>query len=500
VRVEREAGVASVAAEDLRVGDLVELHAGDTVPVDGVIERGSSYLRREWLTGESIPRSAGVGDEVLAGFAAVDGSLWVRVRATGSERESERLRQRLEAARRQRPKLLRIGDRAASWLLPTALVAAVIAALLGYRAGGVIEATERALAALVVACPCAMGIAAPLAYWLGWAAPARSGVWLGGPDVVERLANIRAVMFDKTGTLTETGDEELELDRMPAADWDVETLRAITAALQKHSRHPFGRSLATLSEREMEFSETQQLPARGLRATWDAHSVHLGSAALMADLGVDLPAEVNVGEGPVGYLAIDGKVQLRIRLSERLRFGAGPALRGLQHLSISSHLASGDEAGRVEALAQQLPLESHRAAMNPEEKLAFVASLAERGDVAMVGDGINDSLALAGASVGVALGQTADLTRDAAHIHAVDASPAIVPALIRHARRVRRIVLQNFAWAIGFNLAALSAAAVGMLHPILAAVLMAVSSFVVLANSQRARKFACPPRTPVATA
>jgi Cu2+-exporting ATPase len=495
-RVERGVERTTVALDELRVGDLVEVHAGETVPVDGAIERGSAFLRREWLTGESIPRSAGRGDEVLAGFAPVDGSLWIRARATGSERESERLRSRLEAARRQRPTLLRAGDRAARWLLPIALFAAVVAALLGYRAAGAVEATERALAALVVACPCAMGIAAPLAFWLGWAAPARFGVWLDGPDVVERLAGIRAVLFDKTGTLTEAEDSQVALQSSPDAGWELETLRAITASLQRHSRHPFARPLSALSDREIEFTEIQHLPARGLQATWDSHAVHLGSAALMSELGIVLAQEDVTSEGPMVFLAIDRELQLRIQLDERLRFGAGPALRGLATLHVSSHVASGDQAGRVEALARLLPLDSHRAAMKPEEKLALVARLAEAGGVAMVGDGLNDSLALAGASVGIALGHTADLTRDAAHVHALDASPAIVPALIRHARRVRGIVLQNFAWAIGFNLAALSAAALGVLHPILAAVLMAMSSFVVLANSQRARHFRCPPRTP----
>jgi len=478
-RVERDGTMLDCDFGDLRAGDVVSVPAAMELPVDGTVESGACWLRREWLTGESAPIAVGPGDFVVAGSVCGDAALRVRATAVGDERQREKLRQRLEEARRQRPSLVRMGDRWAQGLLFLALACAAAAFALGWRSGGSGEAVTRALSTLVVACPCAMGIAAPLVYWLAWAAPARRGVWLGGPDVIERLAAAEQVLFDKTGTLTSPDAVVEDIECAPGVD-EAEFRRRV-ASLQEGSRHPFASALAALDPKAAPAEDIRVHAARGLAAREASHELQLGSARWMRELGVAVPDDDRI------HLAVDGVWQGSVGMGEKLRVGAGPAVRGLHSLAVGAHLASGDHLQRVEHIAARLPLDSVGGELDPEEKLQRLAGLGAHA--VMVGDGWNDSLALGRASVGIALGAAPDLARQAAHVHALDASPAVVPALIRYARRARTLVLQNFAWAVGFNAIALALGVAGKLHPIAAALAMLVSSLAVVANGRRVGDF-----------
>jgi Cu2+-exporting ATPase len=466
----------------------VRIDAGAEIPVDGIVRAGECWLRREWLTGESAPIAIAVGDEVLAGSICVDASLQVRATAVGDERRRERLRLRMLEARRERPALVRFGDRCAQALLPLALFAAALAAWFGYADGGIGSAVSRAMSTLVVACPCAMGIAAPLAYWIAWAAPARRGVWLAGPEVLERLAQAQHVVFDKTGTLT----AQVAIADIVYADAShALELHALIAGMQRGSRHPHAPILSSLSSTPREVDALRVVPARGQQAQHAGRTLRLGRASWLRELGVAVPCE----DDRV-HFAIDTQWQLAIELREALRLGAGPALRGLTDLGVASHLASGDHQARVATLQEQLPFATASGALDPEQKLKRIRALHSE-NVVMVGDGLNDALALAGASVGIALGAAADLSRQAAHVQSAGENPAVVPALIRFARRTRGIVLQNFAWAVAFNAVALTLGVLGKLHPIAAAFAMLGSSLIVLANSRRVGEL---PRLPQADA
>ncbi len=489
----------ALTTEQLVLGDHVRVEAGQQIPVDGVVLEGRAWVRSDWLTGESQPRAVGVDEQVLAGSIATDASLTVRATSTGSNCRKERLRRLLDDARGSRPPLVNLGDRMAGVLLVVALVVAVVAFGLGWREGGAVSAISRTVAALVVACPCAMGIAAPLAFWNAWSAPAAQGIWLRSPEVVERLAQVSHVVFDKTGTLTQPGRENIAVDLL-VEGWSKERVLGVVSALEKEVRHPLAEVLrAPLGPVTTVFlDDVRAVPGRGVTGVGAAdfaqgHAFTLGSRRFMTEEGMaGLPSPVETSDHEL-FLACEGRIVARILLEERIRFGAGPAMRGLRSLGVSTELMSGDHEPRVRATANQLHIGASHGGVLPEQKLQKLRDRAGAHHVAMVGDGMNDAPAMAGAWVGIALAGATDLTRSAAHVTAIDASPAAVPALIRHARKARRVVLQNFAWAIAYNGVALFLAATGHLQPMMAAMVMLLSSFTVTLSSRRAGAF---PRLP----
>ena len=468
----REQVVAGMLAAD----DIACVAIGEAVPADGVLLDAEGRFEEALLTGESQPVRKGAGDAVFAGTICRERPARLRVVATGTATRLAQLAQLVERAQAHRPALARTADRIATWFVMALLFAAALV-YFGWRAHDPARAFEVTLAMLVVSCPCALSLAIPAALAAANGSLARLGVLPLRADALERLARIDDMVFDKTGTL---GDGRPRLERMQVfGDFREADALRVARALERDSGHPLAQAFRpgiALSTPAPVAEDVFAHPGKGIAGRVDGRHWRLGRADF-ASLGEDDGA-LWLGNGLRAF------ARFEVRESERA--DAGIALRALRETGISVHLSSGDATGAVQRFATRLGIAGARARQAPEDKLAFVRDLQRQGRrVAMVGDGINDAPVLAGADVSIALGEGAMLAQRAADLVLTAPSLARIPAAVALARRTRRIVRQNFAWAIGYNLLALPLAAMGLVTPWLAALGMTLSSLVVTLNALR---------------
>ncbi|MBP3983484.1 cadmium-translocating P-type ATPase [Pseudoxanthomonas helianthi] len=465
-----------VAAAMLAAGDIACVAIGEAVPADGVLLDAEGRFEEALLTGESQAVRKTSGDAVFAGTVCRERPARLRVVATGTATRLAQLAQLVERAQAHRPALARSADRVATGFV-MALLAAAVLVYFGWRAHEPSRAFEVTLALLVVSCPCALSLAIPAALAAANGSLAKLGVLPLRADALERLARIDDIVFDKTGTL---GDGRPRLERMQVfGDFrEAEALR-IARALERDSGHPLAQAFRPGIAQATPTSVAEDVvahPGQGIAGRVDGREWRLGRADF-ACVGVDDGA-LWLGNGLRAF------ARFEVRESERT--GAGAALQALRETGVAVHLSSGDAAGAVQRFAARLGIAGARARQAPEDKLAFVRELQREGrHVAMVGDGINDAPVLAGADVSIALGEGAALAQRAADLVLTAPSLARIPAAIALARRTRRVVRQNFAWAIGYNLLALPLAAMGLVTPWLAALGMTLSSLVVTLNALR---------------
>ena len=471
-RVEGDAE-REVDAAELAVGDLVRVLPGERLPVDGEVVDGRSFVDASALTGESEPRSAGPGDRVLAGGTLVDGTLVVRATATGAGRVRDEVERLLTEALGARGRFVRVADRVAAFLMPGVFAVALGTLVVHWQRSGPEEGLMNALAVLLISCPCALGIATPLAFWSALSECFRRGALVRGSEVMERLAAARRVFFDKTGTLT---DGELELVGVEADDPD-EALR-VAAALERHSEHPVGRSLVRAWRGRAGPSAPQSpspadfrvLPGRGVQGVLDGETWR----AVRADRaeGADTCVELHRGDERVAVF----------RLRGRPRPEAAGVVRALTDRGLAPVVLTGDHEGPARALADELGVD-YRSDLLPADKLERIRA-AGAGSV-FVGDGLNDAAALAAADVGVAVQGGSARSLDVASVNLLRPGLGSLPDLFELSRRAVRTAKQNLAWAFGYNAIGLWLAATGRLSPIFAASAMVVSSVVVVLNSAR---------------
>ncbi|MBI3976783.1 MAG: heavy metal translocating P-type ATPase [Chloroflexi bacterium] len=505
----------TVSAAGLAPGATVRVRPGDRFPADGVIRAGEGGANEAALTGEETPVFKRPGDRVLAGTIDVDGVFLVEVERSGEDATVSRIAHLLEEARRARAPLVRLADGLARLLTPAAIVLSGLAFAYWSAVDGPERGLLAALAVLLIACPCALGIATPLAAWVGLGEAARHGALIRSGEVLERLAHIQQVFFDKTGTIT-TGalrlTDVVALDT-PAADSSGDdapdrksTLIARAAALSRWSPHPIGRAVlaeATAGGLALPAVREARLFS-GLgsvgRLNGDAGLSAFGSLSMMERIGFDAvgapgnnrrATDGALDPASTAYLGWDGRVRAVFRFAGEPRTEAPAAFDALRHDGKRVSILTGDAAGPARALAQQVGLDvaDVRAGLLPQDKVDAIAAARLAGRrVAMVGDGVNDGPALAAADVGIALGCGTDLAREAADVTFIGSDLRHVPAVLRLARRVRRTMIVNLFWAVVYNATGLILALAGVLAPWMAALAMILSSVFVLGNSLRARE------------
>ncbi|MFC7302114.1 heavy metal translocating P-type ATPase [Cognatiluteimonas weifangensis] len=463
----------SVPIATLQVGDVACVAVGESVPADGVLLDPHARFEEALLTGESSAVDKRAGDPVYAGTACREHPARLRVTGTGSHTRLAQLAQLVEQAQAHRPALAASAERIASgFVAALLLIAALVYA--GWRVHDPARALEVTLALLVISCPCALSLAVPAALAAAHGALARLGVLAVRPDALERLARASDVVLDKTGTLS---DGQPTLTAIEAGDGcePGQALR-IAAALERDSGHPLAAAFAQVTDVPPAL-QVRAVPGQGVEGTVAGRRWRLGQAGFAA-AGTPDDGALWLGDGT--------RAHARFLIGEAERLDARAAVAALHGQGLVLHLSSGDGEAAVQGFARALDIDTAHARQSPEDKLAYVRRLQRDGRiVAMVGDGLNDAPVLAGADVSLAVGEGAALAQRAADFVLTGRSLARLPAAIEVARRTRRIIRQNLAWALGYNLLALPLAAAGLVTPWLAALGMALSSLAVTANALR---------------
>ena len=502
---------SDVPLDVVRPGDLLRVRPGDRIPVDGVVVSGASSIDRSMLTGEPMPVETGPGDEVFGGTMNAGGSFVMRATRVGRDTALARIVELVRQAQGSKAPIQRLADRVSEVFVPIVLVAAALTFVAWFVLGPEPKLTlalTAFTAVLIIACPCAMGLATPTAIMVGTGRGAEAGVLIRGGEALETAGRVHVVVFDKTGTLTDGAPTVARV--VAAAGFDEPTILDLAASVEVGSEHPLGEAIAAharergLGSRPVDgFRAT---PGRGVegRVTVDGtdRSVLVGTAAFLRERGIEPDGLAADGAAaPVGattvLVAIDGSPAGAISLADRVKPEARAAVDELARAGIEAWLLTGDARATALAVATAVGIPDERviAEVLPEDKAAAVERLRAGGRVvAMVGDGINDAPALAGADVGIAIGTGADVAIEAADVTLIGGDPRGVARAIRLSRSTMRVVRENLAWAFGYNVVLIPVAmgvlfpAFGLLlNPALAAGAMALSSVSVVLNSLRLR-------------
>ena len=471
----RDGHEEDVPLDAVAVGDVLAVRPGDTVPVDGVLTEGSSYVDESMLTGEPVPVAKRPGDQVVGGTRNQQGAFRFRATNVGADTALARIVALVREAQSSKAPAQRLADLAGRYLVIVALAAGVItfAAWLAFGHQGVSFALSAAVAAVVIACPDALALATPTAITVGVGRAARAGVLFRNAAVLEAAARVDTVVFDKTGTLTEGRPSVTDI--VAAGAEEAELLR-LAAAADAQSEHPLATALVEAAKQRALAVETpsrfEAVPGHGVKAVVGGGTVLVGNRTLLSGNGVtpelDRAAERLRAEAKTAlYVAVDGRTLGLIAVADRIRPTAHVAVRTLHDLGIRVMLLTGDSRATAAAVARTLGIDDVRAEVLPSDKAAEVRRLEQQGHrVAMVGDGVNDAPALAAATVGVAIGAGTDVAIETAGVILMKDDPADVAAALVLARRVRRKIKQNLFWAAIYNVIAIPLAA-GVLYPAL---------------------------------
>lgn len=483
-----------VAISALRLNDVVLVKPGERFPVDGEVIEGQSHADEALISGESLPVPKQPGDPVTGGAINGEGRLLVRTQALGAESVLARIIRLVEDAQAAKAPIQKLVDKVSQIFVPTVLLIALATLIGWWLYGAPMEiALINAVAVLVIACPCALGLATPTAIMAGTGVAARHGILIKDAEALERAHAVSSVVFDKTGTLT-SGTPRIA--HMSAIDGDEDTLLKLAGALQRGSEHPLAKAvLDAAAERDLDVpnvSDSQSLTGRGIAGTLGDRRLALGNRRLLEESGLSAAPLNNSAtawetEGRTLSWLIEQNPQPRVlglfAFGDTLKPGALQAVQQLAARHIHSHLLTGDNRGSALVVAEALGITNVHAEVLPADKAATVTELKQTGVVAMVGDGINDAPALAAADIGIAMGGGTDVAMHAAGVTLMRGDPRLVPAALEISRKTYAKIRQNLFWAFVYNLIGIPLAAFGFLNPVLAGAAMALSSVSVVSNA-----------------
>ncbi len=476
-----------VAPETIPVGALVRVRPSESIPLDGTVVDGWSAVDESMLTGEPLPVDRGPASLVTGGTRNGSGTLVIRVGSVAAESVLARLQRLVEEAQRDKAPLQRIADRISSVFVPAVLLGATLTFFGWWVLGGDLgKAVLSSVAVLLVACPCAMGLAAPVAMMVGCGRASALGIFVRSGDALERLARVDTVVFDKTGTLTER--HAVVSGVTSVAGCQEDEVLALGAAVEVENDHPIALAIVAASQAHVEAMNVRAIPGVGVTGTVNGRSITV--QRMLEDRLPDQLRETVVGYTARGETVVTvdraGEVVGAIALSTPLRAEAVSSTRRLDEMGLRTVILSGDSAPAVETAAARLGVADARSALSPAGKIEAVRSLeAAHHRVLMVGDGVNDAPALAAADVGCAIGSGSEAALANSDVALLGNDLQGVPAAIGVAGSTYSVILQNFGWAMGYNISALPLAAAGLLDPLVAAIAMGLSSLIVVANSLR---------------
>ncbi|MEY3696461.1 MAG: hypothetical protein RJA41_111 [Actinomycetota bacterium] len=473
-RVLRDQIWQEVSIAELAENELVQVKAESIIPVDGIVQSGSSSVDVSMLTGESKPNSVSQDSEVFAGTLNLNGQIEISVSAAGSRTKISQIASLVASAQSSKAQIARLADQISAIFVPAVLAISLITAISWYfyDSSRVIEVV---IAVLVIACPCALGLATPTALVVGSGRAAKMGILISGPQVFEQSTDIDTIIFDKTGTLT---SGKMSVVSNSVAEKHLPLLKA----LANTNQHPASLAIANhLDVTAIEVSNVELVPGLGVRAIYEGQVVELGSSRFHG--------LTSNSDDTESYLFIDGISQGSVKLSDTLNLGVNDVILNLKNKNISVIVATGDSSTSAENLIRTLPIDKYFSACTPEQKLSLIDELQLAGNkVAMVGDGTNDAPALAKADMSIAIGTGTDVAKAAADITLLRTDLSLVPAAISLSRKTLSVIKQNLFWAFGYNVAAIPLAMTGRLNPMIAGIAMSISSVLVVSNSLRIQK------------
>lgn len=479
----------------VRLGDLVMVRPGERVAVDGIIQQGESQLDESLITGENMPVAKKTGDKVTGGSMNGEGLLYVTATALGHESVLARIVRLVESAQAKKAPIQRLVDKVSEIFVPVVIVLAFVTLLgWGFVSGDWQLAILNAVAVLVIACPCALGLATPTAIMVGTGVAARHGILIKDAEALELAHAVKTVAFDKTGTLTEGRPKLVDL---VALDHDDDQVLMLAASLQTGSEHPLAKAVTNAArDKGLLLQSAQHVHAvsgKGLKGRVGGLQLALGNASLMQELALDVSifqtqaTELQDAGYSVSWLASltdTPRLLAMLAFGDTLKATAGNAIAGLQQQGIMTVLISGDNPGSASNVARKLGISKFYAQVLPEDKANIIKALKlNEGLVAMVGDGINDAPALAEASVGIAMSSGTDVAMHTAGVTLMRGDPALVSDAIDISRRTYAKIRQNLFWAFVYNVVGIPLAAFGFLNPVIAGAAMALSSFSVVSNA-----------------
>lgn len=505
-RVIRDDEEIEVAIELVVPDDIIVVRPGERLPVDGEVLEGSSFVDESMITGESMPVEKTLGDEVIAGTVNQTGVFQLKARKVGADTVLAHIIRMVQEAQGSKPPIQAIADRVVAIFVPIVITIALITVAFWLLFGPEPRLTYALVASvtvLIIACPCAMGLATPVSIMVGTGKAAEMGILFRQGVALQALQNVQVVALDKTGTLTKGMPEVIDV--ISPAD-DVAEIVRLAASLEKNSEHPIAKAvLAYAKEKKLELAPSQQVQSQtglGIAGIVEDKKIEVGAARYMKQLGYPLEDFSSEAENlakagkSLLYIAVDGEVQALLSVADSLKSSSHAAIQRLHALGLRTVMITGDSEATARAIAAEVGIAEIRAEVMPADKVATVQALQSTGRVAFVGDGINDAPALAQADVGLAIGTGTDIAIEAADVVLMSGDLQGIPKAIALSKATLNNIKQNLLWAFGYNILLIPVAA-GILYPfwgillspILAAAAMALSDIFVLSNAMRLRKF-----------
>ncbi|MFN5519580.1 MAG: heavy metal translocating P-type ATPase [Ignavibacteria bacterium] len=478
-------------ASEINVGDIILIRPGESFPIDGIIIEGSGTCDESMLTGESHPIMKQIGDEVTGGTVNIDASMQVKATAIGADTVLSKITAIVKEAQGSKAAIQSLADTISSVFVPSVLAISILTFIVYFI---LLDSTLNAsilpaIAILLIACPCALGLATPTAITVAIGAGAKRGIIIRNADALEKAGAIDIIAFDKTGTLTEGKPELIEIVPLQTT-FQQDALLAFAAGIEQFSVHPFAQAIVKKSKDIPQAESVKEFPGRGMKGAIAGHDMLIGKVEWIKEQGMKLDIEsihnkYQSGESMLG-LCIDGIAHAIFIFADTIRETSKEIIQTLHDDQLQTMILSGDQESTVKSIANKLGIKQYHAGLLPQEKLEKISGLQKAGHrLAMIGDGINDAPALAQAHLGIAMGSGTDIAMNTADITIMNTDLHAVITAIRLSRNTMRIIKQNFFWAFIFNIIGIPLAAFGLLNPMFAAGAMAFSSVSVISNSLR---------------